>query len=75
MHLLHKQFSDIVKTEAACALDEYHLVAERLEHLTVYERRYVVEEVLLPHLYQVGVLHNLRTDAYYLLHAALHTEV
>lgn len=29
----------------------------------------------LLNLYQVGMLHNLRTDAYYLLNAALHTEV
>ena len=75
MHLLHKQFGDIVETEAACALDKYHLVAQRLEHLAVNERRNVVEEVFLLNLYQVGMLHNLRTDAYYLLNAALHTEV
>ena len=75
MHLLHKQFGDVIETEAACALDEYHLVAQRLEHLAVNERRNVVEEVFLLNLYQVGMLHNLRTDAYYLLNAALHTEV
>ena len=34
-----------------------------------------MEEVFLLNLYQVGMLHNLRTDAYYLLNAALHTEV
>ena len=74
MYLLHKQFGDIVKSEAACALNQNHLVAQCLKHSAVDERCNVMEEELFGHLYHVCMVHNLRSDTYNLVHTTLHAE-
>ena len=75
MHLLHQQFGNIVKTEAACSLYKDNLIAQSLEHVAVDKRRYVMEEVLLLHLYKVSMSHYLRSDADNLVHTTLYGEV
>ena len=74
MHFLHQKLRDAVESEAACALYQNHFIVQRLEDGAVDERCYIVEEELFLHLYQVGVVHNLRSYAYDFCHTALHCE-
>ena len=71
---------DIIQPEIAVltfigdALNQNHLVAQCLKYSAVDERCNVMEEELFGHLYHVGMIHNLRTDTYNLVHTTLHAE-
>ena len=75
MHLLLKQFADIVKTEGARALYQYHLVAECAERVALDERCGVGEEVFLCHLDAGSLGHEVFAHADKFLHPTFHAEV